>query len=320
MKKKMFNIKHPKRPLLALQRALKFGMSSLSRNKFLTISTIVLIAVIIFIFNIFLTINFVIKYALNDLTQRVDLVVYLKSDIKYHQVQDIMNELKEQKGIIDVEYTSRNEALEIVSKTHPETVEILKTYEIENPLPPSLNVITEKPEYHIMVQQFLNQEKYRSLISQDLNAEEKVAKANEIVSKNLTQLSRVTNQIIFWILIIFIIGTFVIIINAIQLTIYSRKKEIYIMRLVGATRNFIRLPFLFEGLFYAFIATFISFGIYALIANQINMETISFGIYFNQIPLQLIALIEFIVIAMFGLISSFIAVQQYLHTKLILNK
>jgi cell division transport system permease protein len=300
-------------------RALHFSFSNIWRNKFISLATIVVMAILIFIFNIMLGINMVTQQALSDLSKKVDIIVYLKEDVEYYQVQQMINELKSLKGIVDVQYTSKTDALEFVSKTYPQTAEILDRYTIPNPLPASLSIRTEKPELHIMVQQFLNQEKYRHLLANVASGSEEKNLAMESVSKNLITLSNTTNQISFWILAVFILGSVLIISNSIQLTIYNRQREIYIMRLVGATKNYIRMPFLIEGLFYGVISMILGSVLIAIVYSQILSVNINITDYIKNIPFVSLFFIELGAIVVLGILCSFIAVYRYLRTKLILD-
>lgn len=300
-------------------RAIKLSFSNLWRNKFLTVATVLVMAIIIFIFNIILSVNFLTRTALEDLTQKIDIVVYLKDNTDYYQVKQLTEELIKLEGIVDVTYTSKSDALKIVSKTHPKTAEFLKRYGIENPLPQSINITTERPELHIMVQQFLNQEKYRHFLANVVTDSEAQDIATEAVSKNLINLSNAIDQIIFWVFIIFIVGAIFIISNAIQLTIYTRQREIYIMRLVGATRNFIRLPFLFEGLFYGIVSYLLAALLLFILAMQIRIADITIAQYFENLPILNLFVVELILFSILGILCSFIAVYRYLRNKLIIE-
>jgi len=295
------------------------SFSNIWRNKYLTGATILVMGILIFIFNIILGVNYVTQKALNDLTRKVDIVVYLKDDAQYYTVQQMIKELKDLDGIVDVTYTSKTDALKIVSKTKPKTAEFLNKYGINNPLPASLNITTERPELHIMVQQFLNQEKYRHILANTTSSNETQENATKATTDNLIKLSDVTNQIVFWIFIIFIIGSALIISNSILLTIYNRQREIYIMRLVGATHRFIQLPFILEGLFYGVFAMLIATLLLWITSTQINIAQISISSYFASIPIIKIFLVELGISMLFGVLCSLFAVHFYLKNKLILN-
>jgi cell division transport system permease protein len=303
----------------SILRAFRLSFSNMWRNKYLTTATILVMGILIFIFNIILSVNYVTQEALDDLTRKVDIVTYLKDDTEYYQVQQMIKELKALDGIVEASYTSKSDALEIVSASRPKAAEFLSKYGIDNPLPASLNITTERPELHIMVQQFLNQEKYRHLISNPINESQDQNAATQSATDNLIKLSQSINQIIFWIFIIFIFGAILIISNAILLTIYNRQREIYIMRLVGATHNFIRLPFILEGLFYGFFAMIIAGILLWLMGSQINISEVSIASYLTAIPMIEIFFIELLASMILGVLCSFLAVYVYLKSKLILE-
>jgi cell division transport system permease protein len=302
--------------LEAILRSIKLSLSNIWRNKFLTIATVLVMGILIFIFNIIIGIDFVTKSALNDLTQKVDIVIYLKDDVEYFDIQQLTGELHNLDGITNVVYTSKKEALEMISKTHPQTAGFLIQYGVENPLPASLNITTERPELHSMVRQFLGQEKYRPMLANPLEETGIQSNTTNAVTKNLVSLSNTTNQIIFWVFIVFIIGTVLIISNAIQLTIYNRQREIYIMRLVGATRGFIRLPFLFEGMIYGILSMIIATILILLLATQVQVAEVNISAYLNDLPYITIFFVELAAAMSLGVLCSFIAVFRYLRSKL----
>ena len=300
-------------------KALRLSLSNMWRNKFLTVATVVVMGILLFIFNIILAVNFVASSALDDLTKKVDVVIYLTDNIEYYQVQQMTNDLSKLPGVTEVGYTSKSDALKIVSSTHPKTAEFLMRYGMDNPLPASINIKTEKPELHVTVQSFLNQEKYRHMLANVVAGRDSRASVKDVVTENLINLNNATNQIVFWVFLVFIIGGVFIISNAIQLTIYNRQKEIYIMRLVGATHRFIQLPFLFEGMFYGIISVIFASILLILISTQIQIANISFTTYFKELPILTIFAIELIASVILGILCSFIAVYRYLKSKLILE-
>ena len=136
------------------------------------------------------------------------------------------------------------------------------------------------------------------------------------VAKNLANISHFVRQIIFWIILVFILGGALVVINAIQLTIYTRRHEIYIMRLVGATPGFIRLPFLFEGILYGIFAVLLSFLILFILSQNIQVEGSNLWSYYQNIQLGKIFISELLITLTIGIVSSFSATEQYLKGKL----
>jgi cell division transport system permease protein len=274
-------------------------------------------AVILFIFNTILAIQYIGNQALLNLNNRVDIVIYLKNNIEFYQAKNLTQALESLKGVKKVKYTSQTEALEIVSKTHPKTAEFLTRFNIQNPLPPSISIITESPEYYGAVQQVLTTPKYKDLM------DKYVAKGTDndsiilsTVAENITNMNGFVKQLIFWMVLIFILGGTLVVINAIQLTIYTRRQEIHIMRLVGATPNFIRLPFLFEGVIYGVFSVLLSFLLLFLIGNTVKIDQTSLWSYYNQLAIHRVFFFELIITCALSFFSSFSAVEQHSKGKL----
>jgi cell division transport system permease protein len=305
---------------IAFFRGLNLGFKNFWRNKYLSFATIVVMAVIIFIFNVILAINYIGNQSLRALSERVDLVVELKDDIDFYDVRMLTEAINHIEGVKQVKYTSKEEALEIVGKTHPETASFLKKFDLRNPLPPSLSIVTASPEDHMKIQELLAQPQYK-IFTQNLDLKGTSGESLVVssVTKNLQNISQFVRQIIFWIIFVFIIGGTLITINAIQLTIYSRQQEIHIMKLVGATPSFIRLPFIFEGILYSTLAVILSFIILYLISQGLNLENMGFWSLYKDIDAWKIFIYELGITTMLAVISSFSAVEQYIKGKLQLS-
>ena len=305
---------------ISFWRALKLGFSNFWRNKFLSIATILVMAVIIFIFNVILAVQFVGNQALQALSERVDIVVYLRDDISFYDASRLKDELSKIGGVKTVKYTSKEEALQIVAKTHPKTAEFLKKFNLRNPLPPSISIITESAENQESIRQFLEQPEYKNMmanyVTEGSSGESIVLSA---VAKNLTSISQFVKQIIFWMVLVFVLGGTLVVINAIQLTIYTRRNEIHIMRLVGATPNFIRMPFVIEGMLYGIFSVLLSFLILAMLGSNIRLEDTNLWTYYSDLQFNRILFAEIIITMALAVISSFSAVQQYLKGKLTVN-
>lgn len=300
--------------LIAFFRALGLGLANFWRNKFLSAATITLMAVIIFIFNIILTVQFIGNQALQSLNERVDIVIYLRDDISFYEAKMLSDAIGQLEGIKTVKYTSKEEALVTVAKTHPKTAEFLKKFKLQNPLPPSISVVTISPEDQLKVQQLLQNDSYKNLMKNYVTAENSgESMILSTVAKNLASISQFVRQIIFWMVLVFVLGGTLIVINAIQLTIYTRRHEIHIMRLVGATPGFIRLPFIFEAILYSICAVLLSFLILYLLSQTIQLE------YYPSLQLEKLFISELIIAIILGIINSFFAVQQYLKDKLTVN-
>ncbi len=297
--------------------AIKLGAANFWRNKFLSIATIIVMAVILFIFNIIITIQFVANQALQTLSQRVDVVVYLRDDVNSSEVAQLINNLQTVKGVSKVKYTSKEEALEIVSKTHPKTAELLKKFNLTNPLPPSISIVTQKPEDQTYVQAFLSKSEYKDFV-QNFTSEAGSTQGQILssVTQNLNALSQFVRQIVFWMIFVFVLGGTLIIANAIQLTIYMRRQEISIMKLVGATPAFLRIPFIFEAALYGICSVVLSFTILAFLGSQIQLEESGLWTLGSHMPFENIFMGELGITLVLAIITSWTAVRQHIQKKI----
>lgn len=292
-----------------IERAFKLSISNIWRNKFLSLATVFVIGTTIFIFNVILAINFIAQDALSDLSKKIDVVVYLKETTTFTDAQNLQNEILKLDGVENVSYTSKEDALNQIKTTHPNISLAFEKYQLGNPLPASLNITTINPQYHSSIAQVLAQDQYQIFLSSIVTNNSSTNNAIiTSVSENLLKVSDFTYQIIFWLIVVFIIGGALIILNAIQITIFSRKKEINVMKLVGASYWFIRLPFIIESIIYGVLAVILGFLMLTLLSKNIALFEIDFTLIF---------IAELIATVLLSILSAMLAVHEHLHKKLL---
>ena len=294
------------------EKSFKLSLSNIWRNKVLSLATIFVTGTILFIFNIILAINFITQSALTDLNKKVDITVYLKETTSEEQAQIIAHELQSIKEIAGVNYTSKAQALEQIKTTHPDLSLSFEKYNLGNPLPASLNITTTNPKYHQAVADFLAQDKYQVYLSNVITNNSNDNNIITSVSKNLIKLSDFTHQVIFWLIITFVLGGTLIILNALQITIFTRKHEISVMKLVGASHWFIRSPFIIESIIYGVSAVLLSFIMFFSLTGKIQIEDTAFWSYYSGINFALVFLLELIGTILLCIFSSSVAIHEYL--------
>lgn len=300
-------------------RGIKLGIINLWRNRLLSLATILVMAIMICIFNTIFAVNLISRQALSTLNQKVDLVFYLKEGTDYYNANLLASKIRDIPGVKKVEYISKEKALQIISKTYPETAEFLTKFNLRNPLPASLSVTTESAETHKAVYDFVKKSTLNQFIDSNQNNRTDNQNILSSTADNLISINNFVKQLIFWIVFVFIIGGALIVINAIQLTIFTRRNEIFVMRLVGATPNFIRLPFLTEGVCYALIAVTLSFLLLYFGGQALGLENLQLIKEISNINLINIFLAELGLAALLSLLSSLIAVEKYLRGQLVYN-
>jgi cell division transport system permease protein len=287
---------------------------SLRRNFLMGFTAITTVAITLFIVGVFSIIVFDIQSVLNSIENQVEVAVYLKDNISDDLKAYIEEEIKEWPEIEEVVFISKDQALERF-KTQYEGSDILK--EIQgNPLPASFEIRLKDP-------QKIEQVALRFVDKDGGNIEgvDEVIYGRNYVRK-LFSITAVTGTIALLIIIILVLATIVLIFNTIRLSIHARRKEIEVMKLVGATNWYIRAPFLFEGSFEGFVGG----GIAVLLLYFLNRFLLIKGetVLVETMRIKNLALlgsnnvIIFIYLAimvigiLIGLLSSGFALRRYL--------
>jgi len=194
---------------------------------------------------------------------KVDVSVYFKPAVTEEQVLAVKDELKTLPFVKNVEYVTKSEALTKLREQYKDSPLILESLkELDNnPLGDTLVVNTYDTEsYQKVIDAVLANSKFASLID---------GQSFDDNSYIIEKLQKITNRIsrIGWgVTAFFAIISVMVIVNTIRIAIYTHKDEIAIMRLVGASNRFIRGPFVFESIIYAFIGSLICFGLSYLFA------------------------------------------------------
>ena len=214
-------------------------------------------------------------------------------------------------GVSTVEFVSKDEALEQMKERFGERQDLLEGYEGEN------NIFTAS--YVVTLTDLTKSEAVQDQINTYTDVVKKIKSKDEVVT-TLINLANGIKIVTGVILVLLIIISIFIIANTIKLTVHSRRKEISIMKYVGATNGFIRWPFIVEGMIIGVLASIISIiivgGAYTFIADKLvssefmqlmNMSLISFSDMFNSIIFVYMLLGIGI-----GVLGSVISMRKYL--------
>ena len=214
-------------------------------------------------------------------------------------------------GVNTVEFVSKDEALEQMKERFGERQDLLEGYEGEN------NIFTAS--YVVTLTDLTKSKAVQDQISTYTDVVKKINSKDEVTS-TLINLANGIKIVTGVILILLVVISIFIIANTIKLTVHARRKEISIMKYVGATNNFIRWPFIVEGMIIGILSSIISIVIvgfaYNFVAEKlvnaefmqlINMSLISFGDMFSSIIFVYMLLGIGI-----GVLGSVISMRKYL--------
>ena len=239
---------------------LKEGIRNVFKNKKSTISCLMIMCATMLIFGLFLVIGENINAFVKSVADAQGIMVYLKTGATDEEIEQVGKDILQIDGVRDAKYISNTEGLESMRETLGD--KMIEGYTTDNILPASYEVTLTDLELSSDVQESLKQ----------------IPNVDDIRSSNIIieQIIRLAKgiKIVTWvILILLIIISTAIISNTIKLTVHARRKEISIMKYVGATNSFIRWPFLVEGVIIGIISGLLSVaiigGAYTGIANQL---------------------------------------------------
>ena len=289
-----------------LNRSLRDAFKSVFRNFSLSIASITCIAITLVLVAVSLVLSSNVNQFTKDIENELSIVVYLKSDVDEGKRNEIENEIKGMASYQSLVFKSKEEWKKEMQESLGELNTILEDME-ENPL---LDTILVKVKN-------VNDLKATNKAISELDGVESASYGKESVDK-MVGIFKIVEKAGIVIVIALVLVTSFLISNTIKLTIYSRRHEIEIMRLVGTSNTAIKLPFEFEGLFLGIIGSIIPIliSIYGYIIAYDYFDGHLFSHMIELVgPSQLllpIAITLVIVGGLVGMLGSWHAVRKYL--------
>ncbi|WP_372789882.1 cell division protein FtsX [Paraconexibacter sp.] len=222
----------------------KEAFRSVSRNAVPSAAAIASVLVTVLVLGVFIPVVQATTGAANEVRGRVLVDVYLKKDAKTADVERVRQLLVEDtKYVGKVAFVSKKEALERERKKNPEAYELLGT----NPLPDAFRVTPDKPGNAPALREVLNPVTAGGARTTIDPAIDEVRNRKDDTQKLLTITSAV-KWAMGLLTVLLVLASVLLISNTIRLSLFSRRREVEVMKLVGATDWFIRWPFVIEGI------------------------------------------------------------------------
>ena len=291
----------------------KQSIQGFARNLSTTLGSIVTIFLSLFIIGVFLVGAIVVDNIVKSVENEVSITAYVKDDATEDQIKAVQEYIRSLQGVATVSFTTKEQALEDF-RNMSSNADIVNELG-GNPLPASINVELSDPQ---LVQQVADKiETYAQFA--EIADEENPADSLKYGQRTVERLFSVTNYlryigIALIALLVFIALVFIN--NTIRLAIMARRKEIAIMRLVGASNGFIRGPFLMEGALHAVIGAALAIGCIELL-RRLALPKLQSSLAFLPIEVgndmfMMIYLILLVAGLVIGLIGSALAMRRYL--------
>ena len=227
----------------------KLGLVNFWRNRWLSLASTLVMTLTLLIISLFVIMTIVISATTDRIKSKMDITAYFKDSATTQEISTLQETLAARSDVKEVRYVSKEEALQIwnVRQKNLKIRELVKPE--DNPLPRSLQIKAQDPSQLNTIADFLASEQNATIIHKISYEENK-----QIIDKLLAITSFIKKMGgIFS--AIFILISILVILNTIRLAIFSRKDEIEIMRLVGASDRFIKMPFVVEGTLYGILAS-----------------------------------------------------------------
>ena len=296
----------------SIQRIWQTAWLSFRRNGLLSTATVLVMVLTLFVVGGLLLSSVLMNTILDNLQRKIDVSVYFFPNTAEDSILKLRDAFQKIPNVSSVAYVSQEQALADFKEKHknnPLISESLQELD-QNPLEASLNITAEDPN------------KFQGIVQTIENRHEKtIDKINFYENQTVIErLNRIMNAArTAGVIVALVLGFIAVLVayNTIRLAIFSTREEINIMRLVGATSWYIRLPFLVEGMIDAVLAAVITSVLFlpitALLSPKVGffVEGVNLFHYFlsNFIEFFLMLLVVSLLI---GTISSALAIRRYL--------
>ncbi len=284
------------------------GFSNVFKNKKSTMASIIIMCATMIIFGLFLIIGENVNHFVDNLKLQQGFQVFMKEDATQEEMDKVKEDIRALDGISTIEFVSKEQGLNTMKEKLKDEKGVLDGF----------NVQKIKASYIVKVTDLERSKTIQSEVEKIDNVV-KITNSNETAMKliSIAKVIRIATGVILLLLII--ISTFIIS-NTIKLTVHSRRKEISIMKYVGATNSFIRWPFIVEGIVIGIISSIISIiivgGTYNIITTKMAESDFVRVMGMNLVGLNemltSIILVYLILGIGIGTVGSVVSMRKYL--------
>jgi cell division transport system permease protein len=297
------------------RRAITTGITGFWRNLWLSIAATIVMTLTLLLIGGVITLHGMARTALVNLENRLDISVYVRKEVSEEKILEIKSHIESFPEVRDITYVSREQALADFRDRHKNNPRILDALAelSENPLRATLNIKANTLDAYADL---------AHRIEEDPALKDSIARVNfednRRIIERMQQLSANIRRFGSGLVAIFVAIALLVVYNTVRLTIFSRKEEIEIMRLVGATNWYIRGPFLLEGVLYgltgaAFTTTILT-SILLAANERINafLGAADWQVILPGGSIWYLILLEFFAGILVSITSGAIAIRRYL--------
>lgn len=241
------------------------SLTGFKRNLSTALGSIITIFLSLLIIGIFCICGVIINNVVTSVENQVSITAYVADDASEQDIHAVEQYIQELPGVESVDFTTKDQALENFTNSMTSNPDIVAQLDGENPLPASIDVnLSEAQSVSDIANRILENETFVKICDNPDDPSDSRQYGQKTVDK-LFSLTNAIRYIGIGLIVVLVLIAFIFINNTIRLAILARRKEIAIMRLVGASNGFIRGPFLAEGALHAIIGALLAIGVIELI-------------------------------------------------------
>lgn len=299
---------------IKLARVLREGIQNFYRDKWLTLATIVIMSLALYLVGVAIFLGFGVLHIVDSVENRINVSMYFDFTVPEEKILEIKKKIEDRsiEQIQSVAYVSRDQAMRDFLEREGDSEEIKEALDMigENPLPASLVIVAFDTASYESIDAYVQQE-YGDYIM------------DTSFTKNKAVIDEVHNLLIFLrnsgiiLGVIFAVIAILVTLNTVRMSLYAHRQEFEIMRLVGASNLYVKMPPLVEGVLYGFTSAIISaiflvITIFALdpFAKKVVANIDISSVYGKEI-LHVVVIVMVAGVSL-GLVSSYIAIRRYL--------
>ncbi|OGC46428.1 hypothetical protein A2V49_02750 [candidate division WWE3 bacterium RBG_19FT_COMBO_34_6] len=289
---------------------IKNAFNNIKKEKLLSITNIIVMGITFLLLGVFLSVVVLTQTVLRDFERQAQVTIFFKDEIPENKILEIETKLKSDERIFATNYISKEEAFNIFKELNKDDPVLLESV-TSSILPASLEVqakdLSSLPR---LAEEF-----------KGLDGVEEVRFFEDVISR-FKKFSTVVYSIGFVLVFLFLVISYAVVLSTLRMTINSKGVELEIIKLVGARNSYVKMPLMYQGLFYGFISSLISgfiLFVIIIVLSKLGNFPASFGVGFFPnlsishfvfaILLWLILIISGCVLGYFG---SLFAVKKYL--------
>jgi cell division transport system permease protein len=311
-----------RRQLTTFWRIILTGAINFIRNMSIAVAAIAIMVVTLTVLLLSLIINTTFSNTISQITNKIDISVYLKDSDTVAQTDSLIKQIKILPNVASVQYLDKAQVLKQYEAQNAGNQQLaLAISETSNPLPATIHIKPKNLDEISSIKTFLVEPNIMALQSNPPSYSGSLEQA----INNITHATDILKRLGIIAVIIFAVICVLIIFNTLQMAIFNRRDEIGIMRLLGANKAYIRGPFIVESAIYGVLAAVISIVIInsifvtassTLQATTLGLLDIGYATTYFDNHFWLFLTFQILIGIIIGAVSATIATRRYLKFKL----